>query len=426
MAVTVRPKSVPLDQLRPSGWNPRTISEERFENLCRSIEADPELLWRRPVLAQADGTIYAGNMRYRAAEYLGMKTIPAIVEDVSDQLARERALRDNSQWGEWAEDDLAGLLRQLDDDGRDLALLGFGDDDLQRLLDRLDAEGEVGLTDPDDVPDVPEEPVTQLGDRWLLGEHRVLCGDAASARDVAVLLDGEEADCMWTDPPYGVSYVGGTKDELTIQNDTAEGLDDLLRRAFSAIDTALTPGAAIYMAHPAGAQSATFASRFIAQGWRLHQALVWVKDALVLGHSDYHYRHEPILFGYKQAEGRRGRGGEGWYGGNDASSVFEVPRPRASPEHPTAKPVELVEAMLRNSSRRGGIVLDPFLGSGSTLIACERLGRRCYGIELDPRYTEVAVRRWEEFKGTKAERIEATVLSEKRLKKMGLGKVTLQ
>jgi DNA modification methylase len=167
----------------------------------------------------------------------------------------------------------------------------------------------------------------------------------------------------------------------------------------------LADGAAIYVAHPAGALSVVFAQRFLAQGWRLHQTLVWVKDSLVPGHSDYQYRHEPVLFGYKAAQGRRGRGSSGWYGGNDCSSVFEVPRPKASPDHPTSKPVALVEAMVKNSSRSGEVVLDPFLGSGSTLIACERLGRHCYGIELDPRYVDVAVKRWETFTGRKAEKL---------------------
>jgi DNA modification methylase len=171
------------------------------------------------------------------------------------------------------------------------------------------------------------------------------------------------------------------------------------------VDTVLGPGAAIYVAHPAAALSITFGSCFLAQGWRLHQTLVWVKDSLVPGHSDYHYRHELVLFGHKAANGRRGRGGKGWYGGNDATSVFEVPRPKASLDHPTSKPVQLVEAMVRNSSRTGEVILDPFVGSGSTLIAAERLGRRCFGIDIDPRYVDVAVRRWEAFTGQAAEKL---------------------
>ena len=327
---------------------------------------------------------------------------PALVEDVSDRLARERALRDNAQWGEWEEDELASLLARLGSEESNLDVLGFDERDLQKFLDSL--EGPPALGDPDDLPALPDEPETRPGDLWLLGDHRLLCGDATSAGDVATVMDGEQAACLWTDPPYGVEYEGGTKRKLTLRNDSAEGLSRLLEESFAALDGALASGAAVYIAHPAGALSVTFGSRFLAQGWRLHQTLVWVKDSLVIGHSDYHYRHEPVLFGYKGAVGRRGRGAGGWYGRNDCSSVFEVPRPKALPDHPTSKPVALLEAMVKNSSRSGGVVLDGFLGSGSTLIACERAGRRCFGLEIDPRYVDVAVRRWEAYTGQKAER----------------------
>jgi DNA modification methylase len=404
MTTKTRPavQQVSLDRLRPAEWNPRTISDERFRNLCRSIRADPEFLWRRPVLAQTDGTIYAGNMRFRAAQHLGMTSIPAIVEDVSDQLARERALRDNAQWGDWEGDELAALLDRLRAEGSDLDLLGFDERDLQQLLDRLEP---AVLADPDDVPPLPEQPITQSGDVWLLGDHRVICGDATDPETLATLMDGATASCMWTDPPYGVAYVGGTEKKLTIKNDNAEGLDTLLAGAFAAIDTVLAEGAAIYVAHPTGPLSMTFMSNFVARGWRFHQSLVWVKDSLVPGHSDYQMRHEGVLFGYKAASGRRGRGARGWYGDNSATSVFEVPRPKASPDHPTSKPVALVEAMVKNSSRTGEIVLDPFLGSASTLVAAQRLGRRCFGADIDPRYVEVAVRRWERVTGRTAQRV---------------------
>ncbi len=215
--------------------------------------------------------------------------------------------------------------------------------------------------------------------------------------------DGQTASCMWTDPPYGVDYVGKTKDGLTIENDGPDGLAQLLAGSFAAADDALAEGAPIYVAHPAGRLSVVFADAFIAQGWRLHQTLIWAKDTIVLGHSDYHYKHEPLLYGYKPGQGRLGRGGQGWYGDNAQTSVLEVPRPKSSPDHPTSKPVELLTICLRNSSKREAVVLDPFLGSGSTLIACEQLGRHCYGLEIDPRYCDVIVRRWQEFTGHQAE-----------------------
>ena len=213
--------AVPLAALHPAPWNPRTSTDERFQNLCASIQADPDLLWRRPVLAQADGTIYAGNMRYRAAQHLGFESLPAVIEDVPDQLAHERALRDNQQWGDWKEDELAALLTRLREEGRNADLLGFDERALQQLLDRLDHAG--GLTDPDDVPPPPDEPVTKPGDLWRLGDHRVLCGDATNPDHMARLMDGTRASCVWTDPPYGVDYVGGTKQHLTIKNDTPTG-----------------------------------------------------------------------------------------------------------------------------------------------------------------------------------------------------------
>ena len=207
MPTAAEVQAVPLAALHPAAWNPRTIKDERFQNLCASIEADPDFLWRRPVVAQADGTIYAGNMRYRAAQQLGLETVPAIVEDIADQLARERAMRDNAQWGEWEEDDLAKLLDELKASGSDLGLLGFDERELQKLLNLLDQQG--GLTDADHIPEPPEEPVSKVGDLWLLGDHRVLCGDSTDHHDVKIVMNGEKARLMATDPPYLVDYTGG-------------------------------------------------------------------------------------------------------------------------------------------------------------------------------------------------------------------------
>ncbi len=262
----------------------------------------------------------------------------------------------------------------------------------------------IWLTDPDEIPLVPPEPRTKLGDLWALGSHRVLCADATDPGSLALLCERSLIDIVVTDPPYGVGYEGKTPRALRIANDDTAGLASLLARAFAATDTVLRP-AAMYVFHPSGALSVTFANAFVGVGWALRQTLVWVKDQMVLGHADYHYRHEPILYGCKPAPVRVGRGHEGWFGGNAETSVFEVPRPRASRDHPTAKPVELVRRLLANSSVEGDRVLDPFLGSGSTLIAAEQLRRRCFGIELDPRYVDVATARWESFTGQRARRL---------------------
>ncbi len=262
-----------------------------------------------------------------------------------------------------------------------------------------------GLTDPDDIPSRPVRTRVLTGELWALGPHRLLCADATDPAGMHRLMGKERASVLWTDPPYGVGYVGKTPQALTIAGDGAEGLETLLQGAFAVADHALRPGARIYLCHPTGSNAWASYRAFTEAGWRLHQSLVWVKDHMVLGHSDYHHRHEGILYGYKPGPGRWGRGARGWYGGNDQDSVLHVDRPTASREHPTAKPVELVRRCLLNSSRPGDGVLDAFAGSGSTLIAAEELGRRAFLVEIDPWYCDVVLSRWEAFTGDTAKRV---------------------
>lgn len=215
---------------------------------------------------------------------------------------------------------------------------------------------------------------------------------------------------LWTDPPYGVDYVGKTKDALTIQNDTGD-IEGFLLAVFGACDAVLAPGARFYVACPAVQRGTQFRLAVNGAGWTLHQTLVWVKDSMVLGHSDYHYRHEDILYGWKPGPGRIGRGaheGTRWYGDHSQTSVFEVPRPKRNAEHPTMKPVELVTRCLANSARRGDVILDTFGGSGTTLLAAEAQGLDARLMEVDPRYCDVIVARWEAHTGLKAERPDAS------------------
>jgi DNA modification methylase len=299
-------------------------------------------------------------------------------------------------------DPLAGMAG-ADRDQLEALLKDVGTDDaaVQRLLDATarDAGLETGggPASQDDVPDAPAIAVTEPGDLWQLGPHRILCGDSTRPADVAWALAGELASMLWTDPPYGVEYEGGTG--LRIQNDTAKALPELLRAAFAAASSVLVAGAPVYVAHPAGALSLVFGQAFVGAGWHLHETLVWVKDSLVLGHSDYHYRHEPILYGWKEGDSRP------WHSGRSESSVFEVARPKVSPDHPTSKPVELVAAQIRNSSGPGALILDVFGGSGSTLIAAQQLGRRCVSIEIEPRYVDVIVKRLQVLTGHKAKNL---------------------
>jgi DNA modification methylase len=256
--------------------------------------------------------------------------------------------------------------------------------------------------DPDEIPPKPKVPKARAGDLWVVGDQRILCGDATSAADLARLMGGDLADVLLTDPPYGVSYVGKTPEALRIQGDEAGGIAELLSRSFAAADPHLSPGARIYLFHPAGSLAPVFLAAFTCQGWRLHQILVWVKDRMVLSHADYHFRHEPIAYGYVPGPGRWGRGSKGWYGGDSQDSVIEIPRPGASRDHPTAKPIELISRLLTNSSRGNDAVLDPFLGSGTTLVCSAMLGRRGFGLEIDPAYCEVAVARLEQVTGERA------------------------
>jgi DNA modification methylase len=396
IAEPLRDLAVPLDQLRPLEGNPRRGD---VAAVARSLRRFGQ---RKPVVARADGTVIAGNHMLAAARELGWAELAVTRVDDDDATAKAFALADNrtAELGSFDLGDLAAMAADVQAaDPALLAAASYSEEDLNALLAGVEVPAK--LTDPDAVPEPPAEPVTRPGDLWLLGPHRLLCGDAMVATDVERLLDGGKADCMWTDPPYGVDYVGKTADALTIKGDDQAGLSSLLRGAFAAASTVLKPGAALYIAHPAGALCTVFLQAFQDAGWRLHETLVWVKDVFVLGHADYHYQHEPILYGYTACEGRRGRGGAGWYGGNDQASVFAVPRPKRSETHPTMKPVDLIEPHLRNSCPPGGTVLDLFGGSGSTLLAAHGTGRVARLMDLDPTYVDVACRRYQEHTGTK-------------------------
>lgn len=365
------------------------------------------------------------------------------------------AFNRTTELGGWVDEALLDLLQEIDDaDG-----LGFDSEALADLeasvaADRASAEKRA---DVDDVPELRKVARSRPGDVWLLGEHRVICGDATEAATYDALMGGSVADVMWTDPPYGVEYVGKTKEALRIQNDGAAGLAALLADSFPLAVGALRSGAPVYIAH-ADSERITFEQAAEAAGVGIRQNLVWVKNAMVLGRSDYHYRHEPILYGFTAAaknQGRLGRGGKRWYGNNaettvvaaavparrkrstatlaevatailegtfdalevdpvdlveallgggSGSTVFEVAKPSASREHPTMKPTGLIKAHLANSARAKDVVLDPFGGSGSTLIAADVLGMQARLIELDPIYVDAIVDRWEAVTGKKARR----------------------
>lgn len=373
----------------------------------------------RPIVAnKRTSQVLAGNHTLAAARDLGWAEIAVTWVDVDEDAAARIVLVDNrtNDLAEYDDSSLLDLLQSLPSlDGT-----GYDTTALAELLASA-SEEPTALTDPDEAPSPPQEdPHSQEGDVWLLGPHRVLCGDSTDAGAVALMLDGDQPDCVWTDPPYGVSYVGRTADALTIQNDGKGDLPELLLGAFSTLAAVCRPGAPVYVAH-ADTERMIFEQSMLDAGLLVRQNLVWVKNALVLGRSDYHYKHEPILEGQVAAEddegsgpdhepllygftpggsGRLGRGGPNWLGDDKQTTVFDFPKPKRSAEHPTMKPTELVVAMLKNSCAPGGLVLDLFGGSGSTLIAAHHHRARAALVELDARYVDVICRRYQEHTGT--------------------------
>lgn len=403
MTTSLTVTTAALDSLQPYHRNPRR------GNTAVIGESLDRLGQYRPIVVNAgtytgrEREVLAGNHTFFAAQKLGWDTIDIVTVDVDEDTATRIVVADNrtSDLATYDEELLAALLQELPDlDGT-----GFTDAALEEMLAELAAgDGHVPiLGDPDDAPDLPDEAdaITEPGQVWELGEHRLLCGDSTDQAAVEAFMGGDRADCMWTDPPYGVDYVGKTKDALTIRNDGAKGLEALLAGVFATAVAVLKPGAPAYVAH-SDSRRGTFETEFTAAGFSFRQNLLWVKDTMVLGHSDYHYRHEPILYGFAPGgEGRLGRGGERWYGDNAQTTVFEVPKPARSEVHPNMKPVDLIVLMLENSSRPGAMVFEPFGGSGSTLIAAHMTRRVARVVELDPRYVDVILRRWQEATGVR-------------------------
>lgn len=351
--------------------------------------------------------VLAGNHTLIAArDRLGWEYIDGTTVDVDDAEAARIVAADNrlADLGGYDEADLLAVL----DVAGDLTGTGYSDLDLAKLQAAL-AEP-VALTNPDDAPPRPEaDPLSRPGDVWELGPHRLYVGSSGDTDQVLAAAPGPVA-CVWTDPPYGVNYVGGTG--MTIKNDGRDEAIAVFRDAVVTMLATVRPGAPVYVAH-SDAVRGEFQAALEEAGVALRQTLVWVKDALVLGHADYHWKHEPILagdfpdadhepvtYGFAPGgEGRLGRGGPHWHGDNRQTTVFEVARPKASRLHPTMKPVELIESMLRNSCAPGELVFDPFAGSGSTLIAAHRSSAVALLCELDPVYADVICQRWEEHTG---------------------------
>lgn len=385
---------VPVGELVPWEANPR-INDRAAKQLN---EAVGEVGWGAPLLVQRSSMkIIAGHTRLKAAQKRRLDRLPAVLLDVDDRRAKALALADNrlSEIAEW---DWGGLAQQLSDfDLPTAEALGFDGKYLEDLADKVADFGP--LDEPelveDEAPEPPKDPVTQPGDVWTLGDHVLVCGDCV--QDLSLAAQGRVADLLLTDPPYGIDYVGKTKDAKPVHNDGRHQVQEVGIAGLDAAIALLRPGGSAYITLPSGDAIAPFVEWGVRTGVFRH-GLVWVKDAFVLGRADYHYRHEFIMYGWKpgaahlELEDRT------------QDSVWEIPRPKRSEEHPTMRPVELFARAIRNSSDRGALVVDPFLGSGTTLIAAEQLGRRAFGTEISPAYCDVIVERWQNLTGGQAER----------------------
>ena len=390
---------VPIDDLVAWDRNPRQ-NDQAVDGVMRSIE---RFGFAAPVVARAeDRRIIAGHTRIKAARALGLAEVPVRFLNIDAGDADLLALADNkiAEIADWDEFGLAKIIQELEAAGEDFTGVGFDEDEVQRLIDLL-GEPEEGLTDPDEVPDPPEEPITEPGDLWKLGEHRLFCGDSTNVLHLEAVMGGQLADLWLTDPPYNVDYVGKTKDALTIDNDNMQDADfrQFLRDVYSAADAVMKPGAAFYIWH-ADSNGYLFRGAAVDIDWEIRQCLIWVKSTLVMGRQDYHWKHEPCLYGWKSGAAHT------WNSDRKQTTVLEFDKPHKNEDHPTMKPVDLFQYQLCNSTKTGAVVLDSFGGSGTTIIAAERTKRAARLVEIDPRYCDVIVQRWEAFTGRKAELIE--------------------
>ena len=395
-------QQIALEQLVPYARNARTHSESQVAQIAGSIA---EFGFVNPVLIGGDNIIIAGHGRVMAAKKLGLQTVPTIkLDHLTENQRRALVIADNkiAENAGWDEELLRLELQNLADEDFDLDLLGFDDVELDDLLASLNDDEAAALDE--NIPEVQENPISRTGDIWIMGEHRLLCGDSTSEADMKKLMAGELADMVFTDPPYNVNYGDTAKDKLRSKGGAKAGrkiMNDNLGDDFEAF---LTAACKNMLDHTKGAlyicmsssELDTLQSAFRNAGGKWSTFIIWAKNTFTLGRSDYQRQYEPILYGWKDGNDRY------WCGARDQGDVWFYNKPQKNDLHPTMKPVDLVVRGIKNSSKTLDIVLDPFGGSGSTLIAAEHTGRQARLIELDPKYVDVIVRRWQEMTGLQA------------------------
>lgn len=383
------PTTLPITEVKPNPDNPRTIKDDKFKKLVQSLKDFPEMADVREIVVNKDHVILGGNMRYKAMKEAGWKQIPVRVVDWSEEKQKEFIVKDNVSGGEWDWDVLANQyeLEELDAWGLDLPK-DLGQEEVEE----------------DEAPEInPDETKSELGGVYQLGRHKIMCGSATDEDQVNSIFGEQRLDLYLTDPPYNVAYNDDSaanlkarrrrQDTLTLENDRFDDPEEFrafLADAYRRADEHMKSGAAFYIFH-ADAEGYNFRGAVQDVGWLLKQNLVWKKSHMVMGRQDYHWHHEPILYGWKSGASHS------WYSDRKQTTILEFERPTKSIEHPTMKPINILGYLIQNSSKAGDIVFDSFLGSGSTLIACEQLDRTCYGMELDPKYVDVIRKRYAKF-----------------------------
>ena len=377
-------RKIPIDKINPAPYNPRKDlkpGDPEYEKLKRSMQ---EFGYVEPIVwNKRTGNIVGGHQRYKVLLDMGMSEVDCVVVDLDETKEKALNLALNKIQGDWDYLKLKDILQELDTGAFDLELTGFDMEEIEDLVAQFHVPEEII---EDEAPEPPEEAITKPGDLWILGRHRLLCGDATKKEDVERLMDGKKADMIFTDPPYGVDYKG-------INNDGRDGLEELLRGAFGCILSTSKSGASCYVFH--SDRCADIFHRVYREFFHFSSTIIWVKNSLTLSRTDYQSKHEPCLYGWTKG------GTHAFYGDRRQTSVWECDKQRVE-GHTTPKPIGIISKALYNSSKSGDIIQDLFGGSGSTLIACEQLNRICYMMEIDPVYCDVIVKRWENLTGQKA------------------------
>ena len=385
-----RYETVEIDKLIPYVNNARTHSDEQIKQIQASIR---EFGFINPVLIDGNFNIIAGHGRVMAAKAEGMDKVPCLfIEHLTDAQKKAYIIADNklAENAGWDMELLRVELEGLQALDFNMDLIGFDDIELDDLFSANDAE----VMEDDFEVELPEEPKSKLGDIYQLGRHRLMCGDATKTEDIEKLMNGMKADMYLTDPPYNVDYEG-TAGKIKNDNMGNDQFKQFLIDSFSSANTFMKQGAVFYIWH-ADSEGLNFRSACLEVGWKVRQCLIWNKNSLVMGRQDYHWKHEPCLYGWKDGASHL------WASDRKQTTILEFDRPLRSAEHPTMKPIKLFDYQIQNNTKAEDVVLDTFAGSGTTIIACEQNGRTAYCCELDPKYVDVIIDRWETLTGQKA------------------------